>query len=103
MLDSTTAGALLNALHNGADVNDVADLYREFNTQEGGPTPEAIAWYNENKNRMVRIKGTEWTGEVVGLNEADSGIYNGKRFPIFLKQTHSGKTYEYQLDQLTLI
>lgn len=101
MLDSFTAGMLLEALSKGADNNEVADLYKAFNTEEGGPTEEQIQWFNENQGKEVLCFG-ERKGVVHSLNKSDSGLYYGKRYPIYVK-LDSGDIYEYGIENLTLV
>lgn len=101
MLDSFTAGMLLEALSKGADVNEVADLYKTFNTEEGGPTEEQIQWFNEHQDKEVLCFG-EQKGTVHKLNQSSSGLYYGRRYPIYVK-LDGGKIYEYGIENLTLV
>lgn len=101
MLDSFTAGVLLDALSKGAEMNEVADLYRTVNTEEGGPTEEQVQWFNQNQGKEVLCFG-ERKGVVHSLNSSDSGLYYGKRYPIYVK-FNNDDIYEYGIENLTLV
>lgn len=93
------------------DVEQIADLYKSVNkVVEGGPSQEAIEWFEKNKDKTVCIKHTDMEGKVVGLNNATRGFYPGSRYPIYVviekdeRTQHNalGCKFEYDLEQLIL-
>lgn len=78
----------------------------------GGPTPEAVRWFNDHQGKEVNIKYTGYVGVVHALNESAAGIYNGGRYPIYVKleapsqhqgKSMAGKVFEYAIDQLEVL
>lgn len=98
-MDSFTSAALLSAVANGADNNEVADLYKAFSSEQtDGPSPKAIEWFNLNKGRKVRLLGGN-VGTLESLNESTCGLYNGERYP-FKIRLENGELYDYGMDSI---
>lgn len=105
-MDKFTANMLLEVAKIDNDTG--ADLYKEFNVVEGGPTQEAYDFFIANKGKLVQINGTNMYGYVKELNTSTRGFYPGYRYPIYVKICKDertefsalGKTFEYSLDQL---
>lgn len=108
-IDSVSAGLLLQIAASPKNIDKAADLYKSFNKPEGGPSKEAIAFFNANKGKKCSIKYTDYIGEIVKLNTSDGGFYPGNRFPIYVKILEStngkypeavGQVFEYDLPQI---
>ena len=100
-MGSITSGILLSAAMNGADNDRTADLYKMFN-DGSGPSQETI----QKIEGMIRRKCTvSWDipGTVVGVNTSSSGIYNGGRYPLLVRQDKTGQVFEYDFDGFKLI
>ena len=103
-MDKFTAEAILNAaLTDGVDNDAVADLYKTFSVEEGGPSEEAQRWYSANSSARVQILDLDKYGQVVGLNKSTSGLYPGSRYPIYVKLDGYNETFEYDETQLTVV
>ena len=118
-IDSHTAGLLLKCLEKENNTpetqDDVYKLYKEMNeNQRGGPTPEAIAFVEQNINKPCKVNHTDYEGIIVGLNTATAGFNPGFDSPVYVKITKNlggdprfdcavGKTYEYPLEQVEVI
>jgi hypothetical protein len=107
MVDSFTASVMLSAVANGQtkeEVGQVYDLYKEMNSKsDGGPSPQARAFFEKNQGKKCKVKFTSHEGIVHRLNESTSGFYPGGRFPIYVKITNgeaAGQVFEYDLDQV---
>lgn len=98
---------------NEEDLEQLADLYKSINKVVcGGPSQEAIDWFEVNKDKMVNIKNTDMEGRVKKLNTSTRGFYPGDRYPIYVEITKDdrtdeynavGNTFEYDLEQLVLL
>lgn len=103
-MDAFTVKTLLSALANGASQDDVADLYKQFNEHEGGPTEESVKFFNDNEGKLVSIEGNiGLRGTVVALNTSTSGLYPGYMFPIYVDLENGKGRYEYTLSQLKVV
>ena len=111
-MDGFSAGLLLSAAAGGMDTERVVDLAKEMNKDFGGPSAEAVAFFETNKGKKCSIKGTGYTGEIVGLNKSTSGFYPGSSCPIYVKilsaddekfQCAVGSVFEYALEQVELV
>lgn len=105
-IDGFTAGLMLGAIKRGGG-DEIADLYKSLNSnKDGGPTPEARAFFEEHKGKNCKIKHTTHEATIHELNEATSGFYPGSRAPIFVKITSAesiGSVFEYDLDQIEIV
>lgn len=102
MLDMATSSMLLDAIKNGASTDEIVTLRKELASKGEGPTDEQRAWFSNNKGKRVFINNTNHTGIVESLNEATSGFYPGKDYPVYVRLETSNALYEYTLYQLTL-
>lgn len=113
-IDGFTAGLMLDAISkNPEGINEMATLYKQLKgSQDGGPSPEAIRFFEENKGKIIKVKHTSYHGEVYKLNEATGGFYPGSREPIYIRITAVddekwakvvGQVFSYSLDQLELV
>lgn len=104
-IDNFTASVLLAQV--GKVPNDtLADAYKTFAQEEGGPSQEAFDWFQENKGKTVTVNGTNHVAIVTSLNESTSGFYPGSRYPIYVTLNNGpyiGQVFEYELTQLTLV
>ena len=100
-MDHITAGFLIGAALNGADNDKVADLYKMFN-DGSGPSQEDV---EKIKSLIGRKCTVSWgvPGTIVGVNTTSSGIYNGGKYPLLVKQDKTGKVFEYGFDGFKLI
>lgn len=105
MIDSTTAGMLLSSV-NSNNVDKVADVYKIVSKEVGGPSKEAIAFFEANKGKTCKVLYTNHIGIIHGLNTSTAGFYPGSRYPIYVKITSAsaeGSIFEYELNQLEII
>ena len=102
-MDSFTVKSLPD--HSGIvdSLNEVSYLYRDFNQGEGGPSQDAIDFFNANKHKMVRVTGARKIGVVVKLNESTRGLYPGSKYPIYVNFPETGNTFEYELESLEVV
>ncbi len=102
-MDGFTAAALLSAVEKGMDNDKVADLYKMFKGEESnGPSQEARDWITKNKGKRVKSSSGN-VGVVERLNDSTCGVYNGERYPIYVRHDEDGKIYEYGLDELEVL
>ena len=104
-LDSVTAGIILNVAVKDQEV--AADLYKMFNdTSDTGPSLQQTDYVNQHTGKPCCIKGTSIIGVVDRLNNSSHGMYNGGRYPAYVRITKHdmpeavGKVYEYGLESL---
>lgn len=105
MMDSTTAGFLLAAAK-PSNVEEVSSLYKSLNKESGGPSQEAIDFFEKNKGKQCKVKLTSHVGLVHDLNSSTSGIYPGSRYPIYVEitsDTAKGSVFEYDFKDLEII
>jgi hypothetical protein len=105
-MDGFTAAALLGALKNGANNNDVADLYAALKGEDNPPTHEQVGWFNANQGKKVSVDDTSHIGIVHKLNNSRSGLYPGGCYPIYVKMIggeNIDSVFEYGIEQLTII
>lgn len=111
-MDAFTSNVLPNSLVNvSSDQPDsLFDLIKEINKDEGGPSEEAIAFFEANNGKKVKVNG--YIAEIIALNNSTSGFYLGSRYPIMVKIISSedpkfdcavGSVFEYDLSNLTVI
>lgn len=110
IIDPATASMFLQGIKETGYIDDGADLYKALTSKnEGGPTDEQRAWFEENRGKKVAVKDTAMRGVVRRLNEATTGLYPGSRYPIYVTITSGfdkvaiGGTFEYDTDQLEVI
>ena len=107
IMDNFTNNLLLQA--SSTDPEVVADLYKELSSGGGNPPNEdQITWFMENVDKFVLVGGH--VGQVVELNTSSHGLYEGGRYPIYVKIVSSerfplaiGNTYEYDITGLEII
>ena len=106
-MDGFTAGILLGAAKNGANSDEVAEIYKSLKSNEDdGPSAEAIAFVEANKGKPCKVAYTSHIGVIHGLNTARSGFYPGSRFPVYVKISNgeaAGRVLEYDLEQVVLV
>ena len=77
-----------------------------------GPSEEAIQWLKDNPvGTPVKILGRSdegTTAVVAGLNNRNYGMYNGGRYPIYVRLSGDSipvdtEPYEYSLDQIIVL
>lgn len=107
-IDGFTAGLFLGAAMNGASPESIMDLKKSLESpRAGGPTQEAIDFFEKNKGKKCKVRFTSYTGIIHDLNRSSGGIYNGERFPIYVLITGEGRAknriFEYELDQVEVI
>lgn len=90
----------------------VADLYKALNKDSGGPTAEALLFFEKHEGKRCAVRFTCYTGILTGLNTATSGFYPGSRYPFYVKITEStdekfsdaiGSSFQYGLDQIEIL
>jgi hypothetical protein len=88
---SFTATVMLAAIANGADTEQVADLYKEINKNNEGnlgqyKDPTIQEWADDNKGVLVWVgvegSNNQRVGVVRGANYSRCAHYGGDRFPI---------------------
>lgn len=111
-MDSVTANLLLQIASSPDKADKAADLYKSLSKPDGGPSVEAIAFFDANKGKKCAIKGTDYIGEIVELNTSEGGFYPGSRCPIYVKILQStnnkypeavGHVFEYNLPQIQVL
>lgn len=100
-MDPVTAGLLLSAITDG-EVGEALTLHRELSNTDGGPSKEAIDFYEKHQGKRCKIKNTAHVGTIVGLNKSTSGFYPGSRYPIHVK-VDAGYKFEYDFSQIEII
>lgn len=83
-MDKMTSSLLLNAALNGGNNNHIADLYKELNKDEGGPSKADSNWVISHIGRRMKFNDT-YHGIVESLNTASSGLYPGSRYPAWCR------------------
>lgn len=98
---------------NSKTTADVCSIARTIQSSySGGPSQEAIEFFELHRGKDVQVKGTSYEGIIHGLNSSSNGPYPGSRYPIHILITASsnpswerfvGMIIEYSLDQLVLL
>lgn len=83
-----------------SSIDGVADLDKELRREEGGPSEEAVAFFNEHVGKRCGISDTNLFGVIESLNEATSGFYPGSRYPINVRMA-DGSLFEYDISNIS--
>lgn len=111
-IDNFTANVIISCIQNQGLTEDSFDRLRKLvDTNQGGPSQEAMDFFETNKGKNCKLKHTNYNGVIDSLNTSTSGFYPGSKYPIYVKITKSndkkydhvvGNVFEYNLDQIVV-